>query len=194
MSFTPSCADGACHCRMFCRPIATGNGEVTVRPIAPGDADMAQGFMGNLSATARYFRFFQPVKVLPPRMLEHFVRVDHRTHLSLVGLARINGRQGIVGEARYAVNHDGATADIAVAVADRWQRLGIATGLLAMLEGIAASAGVIRLTGESFAVNATFLDFARACGFRVQPDAGDRSFVRIAKDIRHGFRLDGHDG
>jgi acetyltransferase len=178
---------------MFCHPIPTGIGEVMVRPIGPGDADMAQGFVGSLSATSRYFRFFQSLKGLSPGMLERFTRIDHPTHLALVGIALVAGQQRIVGEARYAVNDDGVSADIAVAVADAWQRRGVATGLLDMLERIAAATGVTRLTGESFAVNDTFLSFARAFGFKVRPDAADRSFLRIEKQIgeRTFIRLGG---
>lgn len=175
--------DGEQHCRMFCRPILTGIGEVMVRPVAPGDADMAQGFVDSLSATSRYFRFFQSIKVLSPGMLERFTHVDHRTHLALVGVALVRGRQSIVGEARYALNEDGVSADFAVAVADPLQRRGIATGLIEMLERIAAATGVTRLTGECFAVNETFVSFARAVGFQIRSDAADRSFVRIEKRI-----------
>jgi len=168
---------------MFCRPIHTGIGEVMVRPIGPGDADMAQAFVDGLSGTSRYFRFFAALKGLSPGMLDRFIRTDPPNHMALVGIAHVQGRQSIVGEARYALNGDGATADIAVAVADAWQRRGVATGLLDMLERIAAATGVTRLTGESFAVNETFLSFARAFGFKVRPDATDRSFLRIEKQI-----------
>lgn len=189
MNARPFCADGMQHARLLCHPIRTGIGEVMVRPIGLGDADLAQAFVASLSATSSYFRFFQPLKALPPTMLERFVRVD-RAHLALVGVALVHGRKNIVGEARYAVNDDGVTADFAVAIADQWQRHGVATGLLEMLERIAATTGVTRLAGESFAVNETFLSFARAFGFRIRPDAADRSFMRVEKDIDPQFRLD----
>lgn len=183
MSFRSSCGDGEWHCRMFCHPIHTGIGEVLVRPIGPGDADMAQAFVDGLSATSRYFRFFATLKGLSPSMLDRFIRADHPNHLALVGIAGVQGRQSIVGEARYALNNDGATADIAVVIADAWQRRGVGKGLLEMLERIAAATGVARLTGESFAVNETFLSFARGFGFKIRPDETDRSFLRIEKQI-----------
>ena len=60
--------------RMFCRPINTAFGQVTVRPIVPGDADMMQVFVGNLSGPARYFRFFQPLMLLPQNLLKRLTR------------------------------------------------------------------------------------------------------------------------
>ena len=80
--------------------VHTGIGEVMVRPIGPGDADMAQGFVGSLSATSRYFRFFQALKGLSPGMLERFTRIDHPTHLALVGIARVRGQQIFHGALR----------------------------------------------------------------------------------------------
>ena len=153
-----------------------------VRPIAPGDADLVQAFVGGLSGNSRYFRFFQSLKRLPPGMLERFTSIDHRTHMALVGVALDERKECIVAEARYAVNDDGATADIAVVVADAWQRRGVATGLLAMLERIAAANGVTRLTGETFAVNEKFLSFARASGFAIWPDS-DLGQLRIEKNL-----------
>lgn len=68
-------------------------------------------------------------------------------------------------------------------IADAWQRRGVGTALLEMLERIAAATGVTRLTSESFAVNETFLSFARRFGFKIRPDDTDRSFLRIEKHI-----------
>ena len=183
MNSRPSCGDDERHWRRFCHPIRTGIDEVMVRPIGPEDADMAQSFVGNLSATSRYFRFFQTLKGLSPGMLERFTCIDHRTHMALVGIALVQGRQSIVAEARYAMNVERGTADIAIAVTDAWQRRGVATGLLDILERMAAATGVTRLTGESFAVNETFLSFARAFGFRIRPDDTDRRVLRVEKQI-----------
>ena len=37
-----SCLDAGQDCRMFCRPIRTGGGEVAVRPISPADAELVR--------------------------------------------------------------------------------------------------------------------------------------------------------
>lgn len=176
-------SDGERRCRLLCRPIETGIGEIVVRPIGPADADMARAFIDGLSATSRHHRFFTALKALSPGMLDRFIRTDHPDHMALVGIAHRHGQQSIVGEARYARSRDGASADIALAVADAWQRRGIGTGLLDMLERMAAATGVTRLTGESLAVNKTFLSFARAFGFGARPDDVDRSVLRIEKQI-----------
>ena len=175
--------DAERHCRIFCRPIRTGFGEVAVRPISPADAGLAQSFVTSLSGTARYFRFFQALRCLSPAMLDRFTRVDHVTHVALAGMVNVDGQPTMVAEARYAVSADGTSAEIALAVADLWQRRGLATELMATLERIAVAAGITRLTGECLAVNEGFAGLARSLGFRVYADASDRSLLQIEKHI-----------
>ena len=50
------------------------------------------------------------------------------------------GSEIILGEARYAVSEDGETAEVAIAVADSWQRNGIAALLVSKLAIDAAAA------------------------------------------------------
>lgn len=171
------------HCCILCRPIHTGFGQVNVRPISPADAGLAQAFVTGLSGTSRYFRFFQALKCLSPAMLDRFTRIDHVTHMALAGVANLDGTPSMVAEARYVVDSDGTSAEIALAVADLWQRRGIATQLMATLERIAVAAGITRLTGECLAVNEGFAGLARSIGFQVQSDTSDRSLLQIEKRI-----------
>ncbi len=154
-----------------------------MRPISPADAGLAQAFVTGLSGTSRYFRFFQALRCLSPAMLDRFTRVDHVTHVALAGVVNVDGQPTMVAEARYAVSADGTSAEIALAVADLWQRRGLATELMATLERIAVAAGITRLTGECLAVNEGFVGLARSLGFRVYADASDRSLLQIEKNI-----------
>jgi len=95
-------------------------------------------------------------------MLDRLTRVDQVNHVALAGIARINGRVSMVAEARYTVGSDGTTAEIALAVADVWQRRGIATELLATLARVAAAAGITRFSGGCLAVNDPFVGLVRA--------------------------------
>jgi acetyltransferase len=116
-------------------------------------------------------------------MLDLFTRIDHVTHTVLAGVASLHDTQIMVAEARYAVHGDGGSAEIALAVADLWQRRGIATGLMAMLERIAVAAVITRLTGECLGVNEGFVRLARSVGFQLHADTSDRSPLQIEKHI-----------
>jgi len=186
-----TCLDAGQDCRMFCRPIRTGGGEVAVRPISPADAELVQAFVTGLSGTSRYFRFFQPLKSLSPGMLDRLTRVDQVNHVALAGVAMLGGRPSMVAEVRYAVGPDGTTAEFALAVADQWQRCGIATELLTTLEHIAAAAGITRLTGECLAVNDPFVSLVRTLGYRVYPDVDDRRLLQIERNLGDSTRSRG---
>lgn len=175
--------DAERQCRMLCRPIRTGFGELAVRPIAPADAGIAQTFVASLSGTSRYFRFFQALKCLSPAMLDRFTRVDHVSEVALAAVADPDTRPRMVAEARYAVAADGRSAEFALAVADQWQRRGLATQLMARLESIAAAAGITIFTGECLAINEGFVSFARSLGYRVYADGRDRHLLCVEKDI-----------
>ncbi len=180
--------DSERQCRMFCRRIRTDFGDLAVRPLGPADAVMAQAFITGLSGTSRYFRFFQALKCLPPAMLDRCTCIDHVTQVALAALHDRDGRPSMVAEARYVVAADSRSAEFALAVADHWQRRGVATQLMATLERIAAAAGITRLTADCLAVNAGFVSLARSLGYRVHADGSDRSLLRIEKDIREGRR------
>jgi acetyltransferase len=64
-------------------------------------------------------------------MLDRFNRVDHVTQVALAAMADLDGTPSMVAEARYAVAADGRSAEFALAVADQWQRRGLATQLMA---------------------------------------------------------------
>lgn len=178
--------DAELQCRMLCRPIRTGFGELAVRPVSPADAGIAQAFVTSLSGTSRYFRFFQALKCLSPTMLDRFTRVDHVTEVALAAVADPDGRPSMVAEARYVIAADGRSAEFALAVADQWQRRGLATQLMATLERIAAAAGITRLTGECLAINEGCVSFARSLGYRVHADERDRNLLRVEKNISGG--------
>jgi acetyltransferase len=168
--------------RMFCHQIFTGAGRVVVRPIDPGDAAMMQDFVAELSGASRYCRFFQPLTQLPPSMLARLVNVDHRTHVAIAGVAQTQGKERIVGEARYCTGDDVDGAEVAIVVADKWQRLGLGAALLGILERIAIANAITRLTGATLPFNDSFVSFARASGFEIWPDP-TRCFLRFEKDI-----------
>jgi acetyltransferase len=173
---------GAADSSMFCHPIFTGMGQVLVRTIRPGDAAMMQDFVAGLSGASRYFRFFQPLTQLPLTMLEHLTNINHRTHVAIVAVAQTQGKERIVGEARYCTGDDADSAEIAIVIADEWQRLGLGAGLLGSLERIAIANAITRLSGETFSFNDRFVSFARASGFEIWPDSA-RCFLRFEKDI-----------
>ena len=137
-----------------------------VRPIDPADrAPLADAFR-RLSDQSRHHRFLGPKPRLSERELDYLTDVDHVTHEALVAIDETTGQ--IVGVGRYATGHGGgAVADLALAVADAWQRRGIGHALAARLVERARANGISALTGSTLLGNTAARALLDRLGFRV---------------------------
>jgi acetyltransferase len=158
-----------------------GGERIVVRPVLPQDEDLTSQFFGDLPAPARYDRFMNPMRNLPPELVKRFTNIDYASHLALVAETFAGGRETVVAEARYALKGDAPVAEFAVSVADRWQGKGLASLLLDKLLCRAASAGVERVVGETLATNARMLHLARKAGFTVARSPDVRGLVLLEK-------------
>jgi RimJ/RimL family protein N-acetyltransferase len=123
-----------------------------VRPVQPEDRDLIRRGFERLSPESRYQRFLSPVPKLHDRMLTFLTEVDHRDHEALLTLDAATGE--VVGVARSVrLQSEPASAEIAVTVADDWQRRGLGTALLDALADRAREESVTRFTGVTFAEN-----------------------------------------
>lgn len=120
----------------------------SIRPIGPYDADALRAFHKRLGpeTTRRRFLVYHPD--LSPAEVAWFTTVDHARREALV--ATVGG--AIVGVARYDRTgpHD---AEVAIVVADEWQRRGVGTALLAALRDRALRAGVTEFRADALPEN-----------------------------------------
>ena len=151
-----------------------------VRPVRVGDAPLIQRFVRELSPASRRNRFFGPVSELSPRQLHLMTRFDGSTGLGLVALAD-EGSPHIVGIAQHAQG-DPPFAELAVVVADDWQRQGLGERLVLLLLAHAAKAGVAAVQGLVMAANGPMLALASKLGFAFVEDADPR-LVRVEKSL-----------
>jgi RimJ/RimL family protein N-acetyltransferase len=102
------------------------------------DGEALRRLFFRLSPETVYRRFHSPIarpeQAHPQRLLD----VDHHDREAVVAV--VDGE--IVGVARYARWPDTDRADLAVVVADDWQRHGVATRMLSYLADLALSAGI----------------------------------------------------
>ncbi len=149
-----------------------------VRPVRAADAPLVQQFVRELSPRSRRNRFFGPVAELSPAQLERMTRVDGPAGLGLVAVA-CEDPPRIVGIAQHAVS-DPPFAELAVVVADGWQRQGLGERLMALLLSHAAKAGIAAVQGLVIAANRPMLALASKLGFAFEDDA-DPALVRIER-------------
>jgi acetyltransferase len=161
---------------------------VTMRPVLPQDAELEQSLVRSLSPDARYNRFFNPVRELPPELLAQMTQIDYQRHVAVVAESFDGGVGRVIGEARYVVDDSGEAAEFAVVVADDWRRLGIAGRLLHALGRHACASGLKRLYGEVLASNAAMLAMLRRFGFARRMHAGDARLVHATLELQAAWR------
>jgi GNAT superfamily N-acetyltransferase len=144
-----------------------------VRALTPDDRERLCGLWDRLSPATRMRRFNSAVPCPGPALLDAMLDVDGRDRAALVA---VDG-DAIVAVARYAADPDpGArTAEVAIVVADDWQRRGIGTRLLAGLLDLAASNGFDELWGTTGLANEPLLRLV----YDVAPDAA----VELRSDL-----------
>jgi acetyltransferase len=150
---------------------------VLVRPVLPQDSELHQRFVRALSPVSRYRRFHSAVSELPGSTLEYLTQVDYASHLALLAETfDERGEEVQVAEARYVRRSDADeahVADFALAVADRWQGLGLGRHMLAALVDSARRSGVRRLEGSVLADNEPMCALLRRTGWRLRIDPDD---------------------
>jgi len=161
-----------------------GGRSVTVRAIRPEDKEEFEAAFDRLSPSSRYSRFFQPLRELPPNMLEEAVRPAEGRVVALVALASVGNDEDIVAGARFAHAPDSKVCEFAVTVADDWQGVGLARHMMQELIALARAQGMERIEGIVLPTNAGMRGLAARLGFTDAPWAEDRSLrlVSLALD------------
>ena len=121
--------------------------KIEVRPITPGDAATLKAGFDALSEQSRWRRFLRPVTRLTDKDLRYFTEIDYVDHFAW-GAQTVARRPEGIGVARFVRDRDDpAAAELAIVVADAWQRRGVATVLLELLVLSAADRGIERFHG-----------------------------------------------
>lgn len=133
---------------------------VDIRPILPSDAlELAEAIRTADAETLRA-RFLRGPPQLTDAVLDELTRVDYVTRFALV--ARSGGRG--VAVARYGTlppsEDKPSVADIAVAVAPQWRRVGLATALVGLLARRAQECGITHFTALFLASNRPVTELA----------------------------------
>jgi acetyltransferase len=144
---------------------------VSLRPLVAGDEAAIADWFAGLGPETRYARFLATVTRLDHRTQAELARVDHHDHEAVVAVAPDGTTIGI---ARYMRSEESDTAEVAVAIADSWRRLGIATMLLQDVATRARVAGIAHLTAVCMATNDTVIRLLSRLGPTTisAPDAG----------------------
>ena len=149
---------------------------VVLQPLGLDATARFRSFLLQLSPESRHQRFHAAINDVPGSLLTALTTADQHRHVAWI--AEECARPGtIVAEARYVTAGD--EAEIALAVADGYQRQGLGRALLGRLVQHATQAGVHRLWGQVRADNTPMLRLASSAGLSSRPLADDASIVVV---------------
>jgi len=144
-----------------------------LQPPTSADLDALEAFFSGLSDRSFYQRF-HGVRHVDRALVEHFVDPDWHDRGVLVGVLA----DEIVAVAEFMRLRDETSAEVAFAVADQLQGIGIGTRLLEQLASRAAAAGVERFVAEVLPENAAMMAVFRDAGFEVAREL-DRGAIEV---------------
>ena len=156
---------------------------VVIRPVLPQDRELMVAFFHDLPADARCSRFMHPVSEPSSELLREFTQVDYANHVALVAEVFVDGRESVIGEARYVRSADASSAEVSLSVAGLWQGKGLGKLMLTKLERHAAAAGVRRLFSETLATNEKVLSLALKAGFAITEITSAQGVIRLEKTL-----------
>lgn len=138
---------------------------VSVRPVRPADAERLRAFDGRLSDASRSFRYLGWIPRLSPEGALAMATVDFRESFALVATAHPEADEHIVADRRLASDLPG-TADIAVAVAEDCQDVGLGPAMIRLVLAVAAGAGLGTVVAQVREDNLHMIHVLRCLGFR----------------------------
>lgn len=136
--------------------------QLLVRPMSADDIPRVQDLFERLSPRSRFFRYSAPVNAVPHAWLRSLESLDDATRQAVGAFHR----EQLVGAAYYVVTaSDPTQADVAVEVADAFQRDGLGTLLIAEISRLARVHGVTSFSATVLRENAAVARLVRRLGW-----------------------------
>lgn len=157
--------------------------EIVLRPIRPEDAPIEQEFVRGLSEDSRYNRFMGQLRELAPRKLQYLTEIDYDRHMALIATIQQDGREAMIGVARYVVAPGSDSCEFAITVADAWQGTGVAGILMLELMAVARSKGLKTMVGFVLSSNHKMLKFCHQLGFECHRELGEGDTISVVKNL-----------
>jgi GNAT superfamily N-acetyltransferase len=135
---------------------------LVVRALEPTDIHRLADLYGGLTPRSRYLRFMAPIRLLPDAALGYLANVDHHRHEAVGAF----DSSDLIGSAHwFRSQHHLHRADIAIEVADDYQRQGVGARLLGLLGGRARKQGITEFGATLLAENVGAIALLRATGW-----------------------------
>ena len=142
--------------------------EVLIRPVSDTDESLIVDLSRRLSAESHYLRFLRPVSALSKDLLFQLTHLDYNNNFALASVIEEEGKDTIIGVARYGYEYVDKVTDFAVVVRDDWQRCGLGKSLLLKIFAIGREHGISRFVSIVDSTNHMMKQTLRNLGYEVK--------------------------
>jgi GNAT superfamily N-acetyltransferase len=139
---------------------------VEIRAQRPHDREGMHAAIARISSGSLYRRFFAVRREFSEKETDYFLDIDFVNHVALVVVANEAGQPTIVGGGRYVVVEPGQ-AEVAFAIIDGYQGLGIGSALMRHLATLGREAGLRELIAEVLSENVPMLNVFERSGLPI---------------------------
>ena len=142
---------------------------VEIRSQRPQDRESMQAAIKRSSSASLHRRFFAVRREFSEKETDYFLDIDFVNHVALVVVADDGGKPTIVGGGRYVVVQPDQ-AEVAFAIIDAYQGLGIGSALMRHLATLGRVAGLREFTAEVLTENAPMLNVFERSGLAMSTE------------------------
>ena len=136
---------------------------VEIRAQRSQDREGMQAAIARFGSGSLYRRFLAVRRGFSEKETDYFLDIDFVNHVALVAVANDVGQPTIVGGGRYVVVRPGQ-AEVAFAIVDAYQGLGIGSVLMRHLSILGREAGLRELIAEVLSENVPMLNVFERSG------------------------------
>jgi acetyltransferase len=152
---------------------------VTLRTLRREDHDIELAFVSGLSPESRHNRLLGGAVRITREYIEKLITVDYARDMALAATTMLEGRETLIGVARYVLDADGRACEFALVIADAWQGRGIGRRMLARLIEVARGRGLQRIYGDVLSTNRPMLELTGRLGFTRDRHPDDATITRV---------------
>jgi acyl-CoA hydrolase/GNAT superfamily N-acetyltransferase len=159
------------------------------RPLLPSDEFAYRNFFYSLQEKTIYMRFFYRMRTFSHEVVQkHWASVDYRKNMSIIGLVQKGGHKAIIAIGTYAYDQE-KRAEIAFVVREDYQRMGIASYLLAVLEKIARENDYTQFSATVLRENKAMIQVFKKRYPNLKISAQNGSEVLIEMDLNDAIEI-----
>jgi acetyltransferase len=156
---------------------------VTLRPLRRDDVEIEAAFLTGLSPESRHNRLLGGMIRITREYLERLTTVDFSRDMALAAVLMLDGREVLIGVARYVLDASSRGCEFALVIADAWQGRGIGRRMMEKLIAIARSRGLESIHGDVLSTNRPMLEFCSKLGFRLGR-TDDPTVTRVTLELK----------